>query len=213
MSGRIESRDNTHEGLRLLLPWYVTAKLTATDHVLIERHLAHCAGCQAELAAERNLHVLVAELPATLPPDWASLERRIGSRSSSAAIAGLVASIGFWLKQAGARRVSLGWVMLPQLVAALLIALVMLPGRSPAYRTQGSASGPASANAIIMFRPETREVDIRRLLADDDARLVDGPTAAGAYLLRISPARRSATLLRLRRDHAIVLIEPIDAAS
>ena len=65
----------------------------------------------------------------------------------------------------------------------------------------------------MVFRPDLRESDMRRLLKDSDARLVDGPTAANAYVLRVPEAERTDALARLRGDAAVVLAEPIDAAS
>ena len=66
---------------------------------------------------------------------------------------------------------------------------------------------------IVVFRPDARESDMRRLLEHSDARLVDGPTAANAYVLRIPDAERTKALSQLRNDAAVVLAEPLDAAA
>jgi superfamily II RNA helicase len=63
-----------------------------------------------------------------------------------------------------------------------------------------------------MFRPDTTERDLRAALVADQARLVDGPTAAGAYVLSVPGARRAAILTALRRRSGVVMAEPIDAA-
>ena len=68
-------------------------------------------------------------------------------------------------------------------------------------------------NVIVVFRPDVRESEMRRLLKDNDARLVDGPTAANAYVLHIPDAERGAALARLHSDTAVVLAEPLDAAA
>jgi hypothetical protein len=45
------------------------------------------------------------------------------------------------------------------------------------------------------------------------ARIVDGPTASGAYVVRITPASRAQALDGLRSTPQIVLAEPIDPGS
>jgi hypothetical protein len=42
---------------------------------------------------------------------------------------------------------------------------------------------------------------------------VDGPTSAGAYVLAVSPATRSATLGALRERPQVLMAQPIDAGA
>ena len=65
---------------------------------------------------------------------------------------------------------------------------------------------------IVTFRPDTSEQDLRNTLNESHARLVDGPTAADAYVLHVPAAERAAALVKLRQRANIVLAEPIDAA-
>jgi hypothetical protein len=81
------------------------------------------------------------------------------------------------------------------------------------YHALGAAPAAVSGNAIIIFRPDTRAETINRLLKDSGARLVDGPTPANAYVLRIAAAQRSQALGRLRGDASVVLAEPLDPAA
>ena len=59
--------------------------------------------------------------------------------------------------------------------------------------------------------PQTSEQTFRETLNASHARLVDGPTAADAYVLRVSPGERDAALATLRRRPDITLAQPIDA--
>ncbi len=82
---------------------------------------------------------------------------------------------------------------------------------SPAlYRTLGAAPGSAPAGSIaVVFDPATAEADLRRILREAGARIVDGPTQANAYVLDV-PARRQEQALRaLRAERATVLVEPL----
>jgi hypothetical protein len=45
------------------------------------------------------------------------------------------------------------------------------------------------------------------------ARVVDGPTATGAYVVRIAPDRRGQAIDGLRATPQVVLAEPIDPGS
>jgi hypothetical protein len=93
----------------------------------------------------------------------------------------------------------------------LLAGVWVAPSLQPArYHALGAAPAPASGNVVVMFRPDTREQDLRRTLNAAHARLVDGPTAADAYLLHVPSAERAAALVRLKGQADVVLAEPID---
>jgi hypothetical protein len=62
----------------------------------------------------------------------------------------------------------------------------------------------------VVFKPETREAQLRRLLSTNDASLVGGPTDADAYLLHVPEAARADVVTRLRARPEIVMAEPID---
>jgi hypothetical protein len=83
----------------------------------------------------------------------------------------------------------------------------------PSYRALSSTPPPQSANVIVMFRAETTEAELRSLLDANGARLVDGPTATDAYLLRVAPTSRAAALARLQADRHVVMAQPIDGAT
>jgi hypothetical protein len=81
------------------------------------------------------------------------------------------------------------------------------------YQALGKPQAAATVgNVIVIFRPDAREQDLRRILTLTGARLVDGPTPADAYVLRVSPDRRPAVITRLRAQREIVLAQPIDPA-
>jgi hypothetical protein len=91
----------------------------------------------------------------------------------------------------------------------------VLPPKAPTeqtYRALGAASAAGHGNLVVLFKPDSTEQQIRVVLTANDARLVDGPTAAGAYVLRVEDARRDEALQRLRQSGQIVLAEPIEPA-
>ena len=62
----------------------------------------------------------------------------------------------------------------------------------------------ASANAVVIFAPQTREEQLRHLLNASRAELVGGPTDADAYVLHIAATDRTAALARLRARREVV---------
>ena len=104
------------------------------------------------------------------------------------------------------------WALLAAQLLLLVTAIAAFaPLARPApYRALGAAPVVAAANIMVMFRPDTRQDAVARLLGDGEARIVDGPTVTGALLLHVAPDRRAATLARLKARREIALAEPID---
>jgi hypothetical protein len=95
-------------------------------------------------------------------------------------------------------------------VAVTAVTVSYLNQPTAAYRALGSAPVVASANAIVIFQPQTREDQLRRLLNDTGAELVGGPTDADAYVLHIPDQSRTAAIATLRKRPEVVMAEPID---
>lgn len=202
--------NDPHRETRDLMPWLITGRLEPEEQARVEAHLAACAECSRELAAERSLAGEVAELPIATGIGWAAMRDRLDSAARQAAFVPVA--------QPPRRRFTMrriGTVLAAQ--AALLAAAVAVTLRVEApiapYHALGAAPAAVGGNAIIVFRPDAQAETISRLLRDSDARLVDGPTAANAYVLHIPDARRAQTLGRLRSEAAVVLAEPLDPAA
>ena len=199
MGDLLQLRD-AHEQAQLLLPWRVNGTLEPSDAALLDAHLAECVECRRDLAVNLALREIYAEMPVTghlappaLPPpshsSWQLLKRRFSS----------------------------GWGRAAQtaLAAAAAVALVLYVAPSPQqgdYRLLGSDTSEPRGNAIVLFSPDTAERDLRAALEQAGARLVDGPTASGAYIVHMDDARRAEALGALRAKSQVILAEPIDRA-
>ena len=62
-----------------------------------------------------------------------------------------------------------------------------------------SAPAEAVATAVVRFRPDATEAQIRQGLKDSGARLVDGPTVSDAYVVRLPREHYAAALDKLRK--------------
>lgn len=190
-----------HHELQLLLPWYVTGRLEPDERAQVEAHLETCGECQAELVLERRLRAEIADLPVEVDEAWARMRERMPAERPAPV-------------RAARRRDWRSWAIAAQFVLLLAAgAALVAPRVQPArYEALGAGAAPPAAAIVVIFRPDATEAAIRAGLAASGARLSDGPTAAGAYVLRVPEARREAALAALRGDGAVVLAQPIDAA-
>ncbi len=196
-----------HRETQLLLPWYVTGRLDAAERARVDAHLTGCPQCQAELQLEQRLDREVAGLPIDVEQAWAAMRERIGDEPGRGAPTVRRAG-GVWRLTGPV----LGWAVAACLGAVVTVgALTPRPTDTAVYHTLSAAPAPARAgNVIVMFREEASERGMREALLASHARLVDGPTAAHAYVLSVPPAARESALRTLRTSRAVVLAQPID---
>ena len=204
--GFIPSDRDGHDGLRELLPWYVTGQLDEAEAARVEAHLDDCAECQAELRFEERLESEVARLPLEVEAGWERMRRRIEGEQPRRRV----------LRDLRARAPWLGWGVAAVLMLSL--GVLMSPSLRPApnadaYHALGAAPAAEPGNVVVIFRPDTTEKAMREALKASGARLVDGPTAADAYVLRVPAAQRDAALSSLRARREIVLAQPVDSAA
>jgi hypothetical protein len=209
-----------HDIVQLLLPWYDGGSLDAAEAARVAAHLGACARCQADMAWQRRLREAAPQAPSPAealdtPADadrgWAALRGRIDADAASARrrlnkpLPRARAASPWW----GAWR----WVVALQsaVIVGLAAVLVAPLPRDDAYHALGSASRASDASIVVVFRPDASELQIRQALRDSEARLVDGPTVTGAYLLSTAPARHAAAIERLRGQSAVLRVESLEA--
>ena len=66
-----------------------------------------------------------------------------------------------------------------------------------------------TGSLVVVFDPATTEADLRRMLRDIGARLIDGPTRTNAYVLEVPETRREQAVRVLRNERAVVLVESL----
>ena len=212
MSNIIRLPGDKHREAQLLLPWYLTGRLEPDERARVDAHLKTCAVCRADLRLEQRLGPEFAGLPLDVDQGWAAMRRRLEDDAKSGDAAGWD---GQFAGQAGALARSgapwMGWALAAGLAA--IVAVGALPTAQPppaAYHALSSAAASPAGNVIVIFRPDASESAMRAALQASHARLVDGPTAAGAYVLHAAPAERQRALASLRAATSVVMAEPID---
>jgi anti-sigma factor RsiW len=198
-------RNAAHDAAAELLPWYVTGQLAPDEAERVGDHVAGCAECQAEVAFQQRLEAEVARLPLDVERGWAAMRGRIEANDDTPLPAApqtsrTAAWIGWGVAATFAVVAGASW--LPQVSAQ----------RAPTaeYAALGQAATGRSGNVVVVFHPDTTERQLRAVLKAGEARIVDGPTAAGGYVLRVPAARKDAALAALRAQDRVVLAEPIE---
>lgn len=196
----------THQAAQQLLPWLLAGTLDGAERAMVEQHLQGCAQCRDDLAWQRRLRAAAPAPQGAFDADRA-LARLMPRLRPQAPRLGV---LGRWREAAAANNNWLKWTAAAQLAAIGVLALQLAGSRGADYRALGAAAS-ANANAVVMFRPETTERDMRRILRASGARVVDGPTVADAYVLALPPAQVPAALARLRAERAVTLAQPLAA--
>ena len=195
---------DAHEQTQALLPWHVTGTLTPPEKTLVTAHLAECAECRAGLVTETALRDHVAGLEVGVEDRWAVLRERIEVGRAGPRVARL---------SAFRRPVALGWMLAGHaaVAACAVLAFMTVPRAAPepSYKLLGAPAEAASGNVILLFGPDTTEQQLRDTLEAARGRIVDGPTASGAFVIRVPDAERTAALERLRALRHVALAEPI----
>lgn len=221
------SSEDCHANAQLLLPWYLAGTLDALDRRAVDRHLAECDDCARDLADERSIKAVIEMDERDAPDRWDELKARLvqgRSQSESPLPSGQPLPIMTSPRPRSRARWSnvrrlvtdakpLRWIAAAQFAGLLLLGSMLLtPERPGAYHALGDVPAARSGNVLAMFRPQASEAAIRRALTGSDARLVDGPTSAGAYVLAVPGGPSGRQLTDLRRNPIITMAEPIEQA-
>jgi len=210
-----ENRSSTadHEALQDALPWYANGSLPEAEAARVQEHLRSCAACREDLAWQRKLLETEGPLPAGLDPDRALA--RLMPRLDATPVPAAAPQRGpaQWLRRLLAPGRWQFAAMAAQLAVIAVLAVQLLPGETPSsYQAlgRGQASTP---DLLVVFKADARVQDVQRLLQANGARIVGGPTVAGAYMLDVDADRQAALLAALRADPAVDLAENLTPGS
>jgi hypothetical protein len=233
MSGRIVNIETSaHQAVQELLPWFVLDKLDSTESDMVREHLAGCPQCRADADWQRKLRAAEPE-PATAPDlgaAWMRMQDRLdaaparqaparsskGASLAAAIVTVITSAIRRLIPERGAW---MPWALAAQfgIIAGLSLMVAHLDGESAAYRAASfhalGTPDNTAGNIMVMFRPDTSEQELRGLLQASGARVVDGPTATGVYLLNVDDGRLAMTVKSLRAQHEVTLVEPLVAGA
>jgi hypothetical protein len=222
----------TEEGVRRefedLVPWYVNGTLDEAGRRRFEELRREIPGAEdvidEDVALQRLMRTMEGDAPADI--GLAEVQRRIQASHAGGAVArvaagaranGAAGARSSWLGTLG--RWFGGFATGPVGAFAAILVLIQgvtigmlvhrgdaVPARAGYADTRSpdpAASGPGRFFKIG-FAPDARESDIRFLLVEIGARIVDGPSQLGDYTVALPPGGSADAVARLK-GNAIVL--------
>ena len=207
-----------------LLPWAATGKLSAEDQAWLDGWLATTEAMHPDLV--RSLRAELAWLKRTardvrqnvaLPDPEQGLDKLLGRISDDKAAArqvpgsprttgagGLWSRLRAWANDHG-----------PQLAGACLVLVIAQATTLALLDHSGSELSPLGGGSEVVdvkdtvllkvaFKSKATEGDIRQVLQTAKARIVDGPSALGLYLLRVKSEDLDAAIQLLSSQPLVV---------
>jgi anti-sigma factor RsiW len=213
MSDAPQQPSDVHS-IALLLPWYLSGRLSEPERREVEGHLTGCAACKDELASlsemRRQSRDIIMGAPGPSPRVKHVVMSRVRNWRPRPRFLDRVASAAVELLRPK-------WA--PSLAVLLIIgqfgALAWLTTRPGAQLELTSRSVAAVGVRLkIVFSPAATERDVRSAIRDLAGKIVDGPTDDGAYIVQISGASPQLVAAKLRtlRERP-GLVERIDNAA
>ncbi|HUO86568.1 MAG TPA: zf-HC2 domain-containing protein [Thermoanaerobaculia bacterium] len=210
-----------HQEAWELLPWYVNGTLGSDERQAVEVHLDRCPLCRSELAASRELAFAVRAAEESPQAVELRLERLLDRLEPPATAQSAPPRVAP-RRRGDHLRPAVRWVLALQAAALLVLTLGLgsLLARQPPGPTTGGfrtlAAAPVEAvtpghtpTVRAVFSPTASEAELRRLLLAVEARLIDGPSAAGVYTLQLVGEAPEAALERLRAAPLVELAEAV----
>ena len=200
MTGRIFPLNaSEHAAVDALLPWYVNKTLRGEELERVEQHVAACPACRREVDWLKDVFAACAALAplpqVELPPGDGGLAPGDSKPPRRPARARADwQSTPTWMRM----------LMAAQLAAVVVMGTLLAfgDGTEPSYRTLGAATPPMSRGEAIavMFDPAMTEAELRRVVTEVGARIVDGPTTTHAFVLEVPVAQANAAIEKLRAE-------------
>ena len=226
MSGHVVPFEgHAHRDAERLLPWYANDTLDADERARVHRHLSECAACRAELA----MLLPLAELPdageaprdaGDVERDWLRLRGRLHAQQRASSARGFQRMRSGWRTSAPWMRVA---IAAQCALVAVLVAALFQSARDPAapvvadtrddapYRTLSVDAAPTyverNDSLLVVFDPRLTDAQLRDLLGANHARIVDGPNAAGAFVVAAPAGQAELVRNALRASPGVAMAE------
>lgn len=208
-----------------LLPWFATDRLQPADSERVTRHIEHCAICRCDLEHGRSLRAaLKDDGPIEYAPQT-GLAKTLARIDELHRLEETASARGVPRRHASIRRrrtAATRWLTAAVVVQAIglgvlgnsMFAREAVDHRGPKYATLSSPTPVAGDGRIrAVFDRTTTIGELTTLLGPQRLTVVDGPTAAGVFILAprdsaIDAARVGGLLTQLRADAHVMFAEP-----
>jgi anti-sigma factor RsiW len=227
MSKPDENLPRSHEPASSLA-WYAAGTLSERERRDVERHLETCAECRAELA---SIQVLRRDLRGAYdaePGPSSRVKNTVLERiraSSTEPVTQIETFRRRELTPPRDERANRGWsrpLRVPQWASAAALLLIVVQAgfllRSNFDRAPGAgevttrALPPQTTRLRAVFDPQASALQIRQVLSALGARIVDGPTSEGAYVVELPPGDPKTLAAKLKAARSSTVLQSLDIA-
>jgi hypothetical protein len=203
MTGRVLPFDaSSHASADALLPFYVNATLRGEELAFVEQHVRTCEKCQHEVDWLRRIFAELGALQDSARTGIALGSLRGIPSNRKPRIQERFRATPIWAR----------WLLAAQLAAiAILGTSLATDDRVASYRTLGVSNPSTQVRDAfaVMFDPSVTESEMRQIMLRVGARVVDGPTRTGVFVLEVPEGRAVQALQVLRAEPAVRLAEPL----
>jgi hypothetical protein len=224
MTGLDKPQDPAHAEMTALT-WYLQDKLPEAERRNIAKHLETCSECRADLASLSALAGGLRKAYDSEPGPSPDVKREVMARiaAESAARSRQKPAVPRTENLFDQLRAWFAAPLVPRWAPAALLVLVAVqagvlvqrqPGNAVPPPTIGTRGLPAAPTRLrVVFNPLAAESQIREVLGQLGAHIVDGPSESGAYLieLRAADPKEISEKLRMARARPEVL-QSLDTA-
>lgn len=213
MVGRILKFDVTaHKTVEMLLPWFVNGTLGGDELAQVEQHLHECQQCRGEVEWLRKLQASDSDSDA-VPDASPSFQKLLPQLDTPGRRQRLLPQRPGWADLWRQVQPATRWSVAAAFALMLVLGVVLLPVVKPPslYHTLGASGAivPARGSLVVVFETGTTMAELNRILRVNDARVIDGPTVTGAYVVELPAGRQATALQALRQEDAVKLAEPL----
>lgn len=211
-----------HDEVITLLPWYPNGTLTSGEMKTVEVHLAECEECRMDLKELREFRTAVGSAVDSRPAPSADLFSRVMARIRSYEAERSWARsfqpswwerLSQWMFDLFPRRLApafaLGIIVVQFVGLAVMSGVLYRTMTGQEYVTLTGLEVRETAGPAIRLRASFQEAaperQIRSLLQKVEARITEGPSPEGFYIIEVPPKADVAKVLKtLNEEPAIV---------
>ncbi len=199
-----------HDQLKEMIPIYLNGQLSKKEHIAFEQGLQRFPDLATELAEFAEIQESYSVVQDDTPIDADRVFARIQNNIRKQEVQTPAFSIKAWFQQLG--QILVGWYRTPALswsvaglqFAALVLVIALVPSDNPFHTYSADPSPKEGIHINVVFNQGAQEIEIRTLLQQIHASIVDGPTAGGLYVLALDAKADMNTILQKLSASGIV---------
>lgn len=227
MKNQTNAKQDDHDYVWELLPWYANERLSPQEANAVKDHLKNCPVCQSELTRCLNLNASVKtnrrETWQPTPAHFAKVLANVDAldvkrKAPSDKWAWLTGIFPWFADTPRPARFTLAMQgALVVALASMLMFRALMPMQGYQTLSQPKATLTASAPHLrLVFSEDITEREMRALLLDIHGTLVEGPSSMGVYTVALMSGDMPAVdpvLTRLRANPKVRLAEAVTTRS